>query len=189
MDKKEYEEDCERCDISQRSILLPGGIIELQGDWILTQYNEKESFQGWMVLQPRCHRRELTDLTKDEGDLFVKNIQRVDTVLRQYWSIKFPDDPIERTYVTSFSEAEGLHLHFHLIPRTRGLGQGNPQEYVAWRIFELTDTWKEFPERYRIKDKRGKWSHAGVGKVEALMTHLRGYFWEYSGKDPNSGLP
>jgi hypothetical protein len=75
MDKKEYEEDCERCDISQRSILLPGGIIELQGDWILTQYNEKESFLGWMVLQPRYHRRELTDLMKDEGDFFVKSIQ------------------------------------------------------------------------------------------------------------------
>ena len=182
MDKKEYQEGCEVCDISQRSILLPGGIIELEGDWILTQYNGKESFLGWMILQPRYHRRELIDLTEDEGYFFIKNIQGVDTVLRRYWSIKFPDDPIERTYVTCFSESKEFHLHFYLVPRTRRLGQGNPQEYASWRIFDLTDSWNGFPERYRIMDQEGKWSSANLGKVEALMTHLRGYFWEYSGK-------
>jgi diadenosine tetraphosphate (Ap4A) HIT family hydrolase len=141
-----------------------------------------------MILQPRYHRRELTDLTKNETEFFVKNMQRVDTVLRKYWSAKFPDDPIERIYVTSFSESEGLHLHFHLIPRTRKLGQGNPPEYATWRIFELTNTWKEFPEQYRIRDNGGKWSHANLGKVEALMAYLRAYFWEYSGKDLSSAV-
>jgi hypothetical protein len=109
--------------------------------------------------------------------------------LRQYRAAEFPDDRIERTYVVCFSESEGLHLHFHLIPLTRKLGQGDPAEYAAWRILELTDTWKEIPERYRIMDKGGKWSHAGLGEVEALMTHPRVYFWEYSGWDPNSGVP
>jgi len=133
-------------------------------------------------LQPRYHRRELTDLTKDEADFFVKHMQGVDTVLRQYWSVKFSDDPIQRTYVTCFSESEGFHLNFHMIPRTRRLGQGNPQEYASWRIFELTDIWNEFPERYRIMDKGRKWSHANLGKVEALMTYLRGYYWDFSSR-------
>ena len=39
----------------------------------------------------------LTVLTKDETDVLGKNLQGVDIALRQYWSIKFPDDPIERT--------------------------------------------------------------------------------------------
>ncbi len=69
--------------------------------------------------------------------------------LRQYWSMKFPDDPIERTYVGCFSEPKALHLHFHLIPRTRKFGQGNPTEHAAWRIIDLTETWASFPEPYR----------------------------------------
>jgi diadenosine tetraphosphate (Ap4A) HIT family hydrolase len=128
---KEYRDGCEGGDISRRSILLPGGIIGLPGDWILNQYDEKESFLGWMALQTRYHRTELADLTKDETDALGKNIPGVDIALRQYWSIKFPDDPIERTYVCCFSESKEFHLHFHLIPRTRKIGQGNPKEYVA----------------------------------------------------------
>ena len=123
---------------------------------------------------------EMTDLTKDETDVLGRNIQAVDRALRQYWPAKFPDDPIERLYVTCISESKELHLHFHLIPRTRKLGMGNPAEYAGWRIFELTDTWNSFPERYRIRDKEKKWSHVNQGNVAALMTYLRGHFWDHS---------
>lgn len=180
MSKKEYEGGCEGCDISRASILLPGGIIELPGDWILNHYDGKQGFLGWMSLQPRYHRTELTDLTKDEIDLLGKNIQDVDRALHQYWAVKFPDDLIERTYVGCFSESKELHLHFHLIPRTIKLGQGNPTEYAAWRIFELTETWVNFPEQYRIRDKEKNWSHVNSAQITALMIHLRGFFWEHS---------
>jgi diadenosine tetraphosphate (Ap4A) HIT family hydrolase len=182
VNKKEYKDGCEGCDISRTSILLPVGIIELPGDWILNHYDGKEGFLGWMSLQPRYHRSELTDLTKDEIDLLGKNIQDVDRALHQYWSVKFPDDPIERIYVASISESTELHLDFHLIPRTRKLGLGNPAECASWRIFELTDTWSGFPERYRIRDKEKRWSHVNPGNVGALMTHFRGYFWEQSSR-------
>jgi len=82
-----------------------------------------------MALHPRPHRTELTDLTKEETDVLGKSMQGVDIALRQYGSIKFPDDPIERTYVGCFSESRELYPHFHLIPRTGKLGQGNPTEY------------------------------------------------------------
>jgi hypothetical protein len=109
MNKKEYKDGCEGCDISRGSILLPGGVIELQGDWIVNHYDGQEGFLGWMVLQPRYHRMELSDLTKDEIDLLGKNFQDVDRALHQYWSVKFPDDPIERIYVASISESKELH--------------------------------------------------------------------------------
>jgi len=60
--------------------------------------------------------------------------------------MKFPEDPIERTYVACLSESKNLHLHFHLIPRTRKLGRGDPREYASWRICELTEMWADFPE-------------------------------------------
>jgi len=180
--KKEYKDGCEGCDISRGSLLLPGGIIELPGGWILSQYDEKESFLGWLALQPRYHRIGLSDLTKEETDALGRNIQGIDIALRQYWSLKFPDDPMERTYVGCFSESKALHLHFHLIPRTRKLGQGNPTEFAAWRIFELTETWADFPEPYRVRDKEKNWAHVSSAKVTALMMHLRGFFWEHSGR-------
>ena len=182
MSKKDYKEGCEACDISRGSILLPGGIIELPGGWILSQYDGKESFLGWLALQPRYHRIGLSDLTKEETDVLGRNIQGIDIALRQYWSMKFPDDPMERTYVACFSESNALHLHFHLIPRTRKFGQGNPTEFAAWRIFEITETWADFPEPYRVRDKEKNWAHVSSAKVTALMMHLRGFFWEHSGR-------
>jgi diadenosine tetraphosphate (Ap4A) HIT family hydrolase len=180
VNNKEYKDGCEGCDISRGSILLPGGIIELPGDWIINHYDGQESFLGWITLQPRYHRMEVTDLTKDETDLLGGNIQGVDRALRQYWPTKFPDDPIERFYIASISESKELHFHFHLIPRTRKLGLGNPMEYASWRIFELADTWGSFPARYRIRTMDKKWSHVNQGNVAALMTFLRWYFWENS---------
>jgi len=105
-----------------------------------------------------------------------RNLQGVDIALRQYWSMKFPDDPMERTYVRCFSKSKALHLHFHLIPRTRKLGQGNPTEFAAWRIFELKETWADFPESYRVRDKEKNWAHFSSAKVTALMMHLREFF-------------
>jgi len=132
-----------------------------------------------MALQPRFHRSGLNDLTKEETDVLGKNIQSVDLALCQYWSMKFPEDPIERTYVACLSESKNLHLHFHLVPRTRKLGRGDPGEYASWRICELTEMRADFPELYRIRDKEKNWTHVSSTKVTALMMHLRRFFWEH----------
>jgi diadenosine tetraphosphate (Ap4A) HIT family hydrolase len=138
-------------------------------------------FLGWLALQPRFHRMELTQLIGDEINALGKNIQNIDTALRQYWSIKFPDDPIQRVYVVYFFESEGYHLHIHLIPRSEKLGCEDPEEYMAWKTFERTKK-DRFPQEYRImmKDQCENW--VKDKKVVALMTYLKGYLWKISTK-------
>jgi diadenosine tetraphosphate (Ap4A) HIT family hydrolase len=182
---KEYKDNCLSCDLSQGSIVLPGGIIELPGHWIINHYYGQESFLGWVVLQPRYHRTSWTDLIQEEREALWGNIQKVDAALRQFWSIQFPKDPIERMYMTHFLESKDLHFHFHIIPRTVELGQGAPSDYAAWRIYELTDTWKAFPERYRIRDKEKNWLYINTKRVGSLMGYLRMYFWEDFGLRKN----
>jgi diadenosine tetraphosphate (Ap4A) HIT family hydrolase len=180
MDEKEYADSCLSCAISRGSILLHGGIIELPGKWILSHYDSQESFLGWMALQPRYHRMGLIDLPKDEVEALGVNIQNVEMALRQFWALRFAHDPIERVYVAHLSESKDLHLNLHLIPRTSKLGRGDPAEHTGWRIFELTESWDDFPHWYRIRDKQKRWARINTERVTTLMTHLRGYFWQKS---------
>jgi len=165
----EYNDWCNGCKISRCLKARHGGIIEMDGNWILNHYAGWEGFFGWMALQSRYHRMELTDLTPDETKALGKNIQNIDLALRQYWSLKFPSDPIQRVYVVYFFESEGYHLHIHLILRSEKLGCEDPKEYMAWKTFERTKK-DRFPQEYRImiKDQCGNWIKDP--KVVALMT-------------------
>lgn len=132
-----YHKECKGCNISQgfdSEVDKRGGTIYLANEWLLNHYGAPEGFLGWMILQPRFHRMDLADLTTDEAVSMGKNIQRIDVALRQYWSITFPSDPIQRVYITYFHESvfgnvasnqlsQEWHLHIHLIPRTLRLGQ------------------------------------------------------------------
>lgn len=124
---KNYEERCKGCQLSQ-GLRHPRGniIVELDGDWILNHYGGNEGFLGWMALQPKLHRMDLTDLTPDEMKALGGNIQRVERALRSYWSFRFESDPIQRVYVVYFFESffnsppTEYHLHIHLIPVQKG---------------------------------------------------------------------
>jgi diadenosine tetraphosphate (Ap4A) HIT family hydrolase len=186
-----YHNDCKACAISRR-IEEPcrgGGIIELDGNWILNHYGGDEGFLGWMALQPRFHRMELTDLNSDEANALGKNIQKIDLALRQYWAIKFPTDPVRRVYVVYFFESafekscDKYHLHIHLIPRTERFSslsiriektQGIEKVedgvlLIAWNIHQLRQH-HDFTPMYQIREENEK----NKRKVEALMNYLRG---------------
>ncbi|HEX77101.1 MAG TPA: hypothetical protein G4O03_01620 [Dehalococcoidia bacterium] len=187
-----YHNDCEGCDISQgiKEPRAGGGIIELDGDWILNHYGGDEGFLGWLALQPRFHRMELTDLNTDEANALGKNVQRIDLALRQYWAIKFSEDPIRRVYVVYFFESafekssDKYHLHIHLIPRTerfrrlsirvektRGIEKVEDDvRLIAWNIHQLSGH-EGFPSGYRTKPE----NDGNRREVEALMTYLRAY--------------
>jgi diadenosine tetraphosphate (Ap4A) HIT family hydrolase len=177
-----YHDCCKGCRISQ-GIEEPrrgGGIIELDGNWILNHYGGDEGFLGWMALQPRFHRMELTDLNTDEANALGKNIQNIDLAMRQYWAIEFPKDPVRRVYVVYFFESafekssDKYHLHIHLIPRTEKLGDLLREEgkVIAWNIYKLSKPNKsnEFPPEYMAQPENDE----DRRKVEALMTYLRG---------------
>jgi len=167
------------CDISREFEKKLGGIVELDGGWIVNHYAGPEGFLGWLALQPRYHKKDFASLEKNETEALGRNIQNIDMALRQYWSIRFPEDPIEKVYLVYFHESEEYHLHIHIISRSRKLGQDNPSEKAAWKICTLAPCWNNFPEEYRLRAKETKGNDNLIHKEEvvALMTHLKGYLW------------
>jgi len=175
-------DDCEGCKISQGCRKPPGGIIGLDGDWILNHYDGEEGFLGWMALQPRFHRMKLADLQSNELKTLGENIQKIDSALDAYWKTHFKNDPLQRVYVAYFFESvydkpepTKFHLHVHLIPRAKSLdpllreyrklsSDNNCASTInAWKIYTLTN-YKGFPRKYEKNEKN----------VEALMAYLRG---------------
>jgi diadenosine tetraphosphate (Ap4A) HIT family hydrolase len=159
---------------------MRGGIIGLNGDWIVNHYGGDEAFFGWLMLQPRFHRIEFADLTVYEAEALGGNIQRIDLALRQYWAIRFENDPIQRVYVVYFRESvfdtsdsgdHGLesHMHIHLIPRTIRLGQLlrdiSPDKTIrAWNIPDIVRLKEaDLPPGYKKNNQN----------MSALVTYLR----------------
>ena len=162
MRANEYDPKCDSCKISRGfKQVLGKTIIELESGWVLNHYGAPEqTFLGWLALQPRYHRMEISDLSKDEVMALGTHVQRIDSALRQYWSIVFANDPIESLYVTCFHEgrydkptASPYHLHMHLIPRTRKfdalLRMTDGSTIVAWDIYKIVKH-PGFPQEYAI---------------------------------------
>lgn len=170
MCKDNYINDCKGCKISQgidKDSQKWGGIIKLYGGWILNHRKggEKEEFLGWMTLQPDNHRERWTDLNPKEADTLGSNLQRIEGGLRQYWSINFKEDLIERVYVVYFSEFSE-HLHIHIIPRPESIKRLDVFEN-GWKIC-LVNKHPKFPKKYKISPEE-----EGLDKVSNLMKYLR----------------
>ena len=156
--------------------------MKLSGNWIVNQFGGEGFFLGWLALQPRFHRMELSELTDEELQSLGPNIQTLDACLTQYWRLQYPDDPVRRVYVVYFFESAfqcppekpPFHLHIHIIPRFRSLeAEGRLRRNkndVTW-----TDGWKvptldennSVPEPYR--GSAPEWE----GRTSALMSYLR----------------
>ncbi len=97
MGKDEYAKSCKGCQLSCQ-LCHPDrgwGAIKLRGNWILSHYGGSEAFLGWMALQPRYHREDLTDLQEEEAKDLGTNIQRIERAIRDYWLRNFRCDEIE----------------------------------------------------------------------------------------------
>jgi diadenosine tetraphosphate (Ap4A) HIT family hydrolase len=179
-----FSPECDGCKISQGKPIngVTKQVIRLGDHWILNHYGGSEGFLGWIALQPRCHRCDLAELTKDEAEALGENIKFIDKALRQYWDEhqEFKNDRIKRIYVVYFFESvydkpdpTKYHLHIHLIPRPSSFDK-LLREYVgeckstinAWKIYALTK-YRDFPEKYRIDGKKDK------QKVVDLMNGLQ----------------
>lgn len=180
--RKAFANNCDGCAVSQRTKrpIFSSSIITLPGDWVINQYGGGEGYLGWLALQPRFHRKSLSELSGDELRELGPNIVLIQRLLNRYWKSSFRKDPLLRLYVVYFFEspfdrpASLFHLHIHLIPRTKDLGKllrvfpdrrvtaQSAQEINAWKVPELT-TSGSFPKRYR-RTKRN---------VHALIQWLR----------------
>lgn len=145
--------DCEGCKLIDNP--PDGGVVELHGGWSVNQYGGSEGYLGWMALQPKSHRMNISELTNGELENMGKNIAHIDQVLSDYWRLKFPNDPLERIYVTYFFDSvfnampSPYHLHMHMIPRTQRikeliLDNGN---IICWDIYKAAKNVR-FPREY-----------------------------------------
>lgn len=177
-----YDDTCSGCEISQGVRPVAGKVAALPGDWTVNQYGGGEGYLGWLALQPRYHRTRLTDLAPGEVTALGSNLQALDRVLTQYWTLQFPDDPIDRVYVAYFYESafedppepKPYHLHIHVIPRFRSLARPG-----ALRIKKGTQTWNDawqvphLAERMMIPEPYARHSPMWENRATTLMDYLR----------------
>ena len=146
---------CKGCQLS-KGVLKPrpkGGVVSLQGGWLLNHYGGSEGFLGWLAIQPAKHRVAFEKLSLTEASSFGPNIKLIDRYLRKAWRQRFPNDPIERMYLVYFLESSGYHFHAHLIPRTRRMASilkklSADGTVDAWRTPCLSSH-PAFPDRYK----------------------------------------
>lgn len=185
MREDKYREGCTSCKYSQGKEKPFGDIVvSLDDKWTLNHYGGREGFLGWLVLQPRFDRMDMSELNQKELKPLGRHIQRIDQALRDWWNSRNAQlddkskDYVERVYIVYFFESFfdsthcTHHMHIHLIPRTkRMVGRWAPSQVAAWRIYELSrQHW--FPKEYQIC-KNGKVET--TKKVDDLMAYLQSH--------------
>jgi diadenosine tetraphosphate (Ap4A) HIT family hydrolase len=141
-------------------------VVELDGGWILNHYGERgNSYLGYLVLATKRHVEDIGGLSPEEAQALGTNIMSINSGLRRYWLDNF-DDLIEQIHVAYLNEGpfidhnlDGLHVHFHILPRTRRMIPDYDANKIGWR---LLDHVREFPEYLRSSDYA----------KEALMRYL-----------------
>lgn len=188
-----YKDSCKGCEISQRKgkrLKQWGGVITLDGGWLLNHGKGTEVFLGWVALQPKKHRESWAALSQKEAMTLGRNIRKIENGLREYWDKNFKKDPIERLYVVCFYESSS-HLHIHIIPRPKSFErlivctdarsqnseiENSTEEAWAWKTY-LTSKCPAFPAAYKIHPET-----QGRQKAKKLMAHLRSYLKKVSAK-------
>lgn len=84
------------------------------------------SHPGWLVLAPRRHVMEIADLSDAEAAGLGEWQRRLSRTLADELGVA-------KTYVASFGEQPGFHLHFHVIPRPADLDR----EFIGPNVFSL----------------------------------------------------
>jgi len=171
------EDNCECCKaaIDNRHIL-----IKLEGGWTLNHFGGKEKYLGRLLLQTQIHRPDWGDLSLEEIKIIGEHIQRISSSLRRYWIQQY-NDPIEQIYVVYLNDKpyknyisdEGsreidkeLHVHLHLLPRTKETREclnKHKNDALGWH---LVDYIYLFPPQYKITDNYEP-------EVMALTDYLR----------------
>lgn len=134
-------------------------VVELEGGWVLNHCGAEKTCLGYLILQTKCHRVDFGELSAKEVTGLGTSIQRINWSLRQYWSVIYSGDSIERVYIAYFNETpfikrlsgqkilEASHVHMHLLPRTKRMGGAldyNSQN-LAWCLVYNLD---KLPSEY-----------------------------------------
>jgi len=119
--------DCFTCrSISGEKRISPGPTIYTGKFW-LVEHAYPSKLKGWLVLVLKRHVESLHELDREEF-LELADLQH------KLASLLFQELDCEKEYSVCLAEAEHFHhIHFHLIPKPRGL----PDELRGGRVFTL----------------------------------------------------
>lgn len=160
--------NCIGCEIARGTSNHPFHkiIMNLEGGWLLNHSSESQSYLGHLTITTREHRGNWNELTPAEASTLGINIQHIEAMLKQYWTLVFKDDPIERLYVCYFNDsalAQVHHFHIHLFPRTKSMTKG-----ISWGIVDIQEA-QDFNHNYRIYDGE---NFINMESVNNLMEYL-----------------
>ena len=162
------KQSCKGCNIIQ---CPPRGRIIRIGEFrVANHYWGGEGFLGWLALQPRRHCMRLEDLCDSEAREMGAAIRELTKGLKNHWKKEWPEDRLDRVYVTYFFESvfdnnpTEYHLHIHLIPRTLKMRSlvSTEGSINCWEIYRISKM-DGFPEEYLRYTER----------VDKLMDALR----------------
>ena len=125
---------CDGCEIVAGRIATPGGVILDDPNWHVTHVGAPAPLiRGMIVLRARRHVVHLADLTPEELAAAMSLLSRLSGAILRSLSP-------ERVYCWFFGEGSP-HAHFVLMPRFRGMPQGNPlatlTEVIAERKHQI----------------------------------------------------
>jgi len=153
---------CRSCEIARGTRNVEGGIIQLGTCWMANHYQDsRDRFLGWLVLQPKKHRVDSSEMTSRELREFGGVSQRLETALKRACDSMFFGDRVEIVYVVRLAESTverrpQWHLHWHMIPRTRSMGRMGA---LGWNIGKAR----------RMAKKRNPTAY----EIQALMDRIR----------------
>jgi diadenosine tetraphosphate (Ap4A) HIT family hydrolase len=170
-----YNKDCKGCQLALGKRNIAGGTVDLGEYWMVNHYAGEEGFLGWLVMQPKEHFMELSEFAKKELEEFGIQLKRLEKAIQQVWKELKQDDSVERIYVILFFESglekdELWHIHFHVIPRTKSIGEEEPSsEEKKLKNPRITNhkAW------YIVRSKPAKDPKPKPAKVEEFMNLLR----------------
>jgi diadenosine tetraphosphate (Ap4A) HIT family hydrolase len=108
---------CSACAEVAGDISAPGGVILDDGRWLVSHHTGPFTDPGELIIKTRRHCESLSELTREEADALGPLLRSATRALEQVTAA-------ERIYAVSFNERL-RHVHFLLLPRTRGMPRGH----------------------------------------------------------------
>jgi hypothetical protein len=174
---------CEVCDIiwkEGKGIHARQYKFFLKGGWALNHCDASNAYLGYVILtasqtnKNQPHAIDFDSLREKQILVLGKYLYWVQRKLKEYW---IKTDPIEQIYFAYLNESpykklyqnkikreeleKELHVHFHILPRTKSMGEISEGESLGFDFIKL------------MKTKTFKYEYYDLTKKEELMLFLK----------------
>jgi len=142
-------------------------LITLKGGWVLNHYGGSDTYLGRLVLETYSHIEDWESLNQYTHLKYLGgNLQTICKCLRRYWEkhteyldkieqfniAYLNESPFKNGYTTGKELTDRLHIHFHILPRTRRMRESlcDPEHILGWHLIDCISC---FPEEYQLQNR------------------------------------